>query len=429
MNSQTNMRLPDRLRPIEAPLAAQWTLDDEWLECVQVRHETHDVKTFVFAPLEARSFRYRPGQFMTFSFTIGEQNFYRCYTLSSTPTRPDTVSITVKRVARGRVSNWLHDRMRIGMRLNAAGPNGEFSCFASEQTTTDQRKLLLVSGGSGITPTMSMSRALHDLSRGLDVVFVHASRTPGDIIFADELALLARCNPGFRYAVICEQRGPAASYAGWLGRLNASVLQAMAPDLLEREVFCCGPAPFMTAVREMLPNLGYPMDQYREESFTFDTSVPTSEFAQVHSESQSSAGVSPPEIVLPVSTGVSSGAVAEIESGLIAETSNTISTGQLAAPTAFAIPAPSGQTFWIQISKGGQRFACASDQTVLLAARAAGLRWPFSCGQGMCGTCRTQKTEGEVAMAQNGGLRPKEVRAGWILPCCSRPLSDLLLDK
>ena len=77
----------------EAPAAA-WGPDDEWLECVRVREETHDVRSFVLRPVQPRSFRYRPGQFITLRLDIDGEAVNRCYTLSSSPTRPDSHAAT-----------------------------------------------------------------------------------------------------------------------------------------------------------------------------------------------------------------------------------------------------------------------------------------------------------------------------------------------
>jgi ferredoxin-NADP reductase len=365
--------------------AAVWGDDDEWLRCVQVRQETHDVRSFVFRAESPRSFRYRPGQYITLGLPLAGGTIYRCYTLASSPTRPDTVSITVKRVPGGPSSNWLHDEMKPGMRLAVHGPGGAFSCFgaAGEPPAKGTAPLLFLSGGSGITPLMSMARAFHDLGHDADIVFVHAARTPRDIVFAEELALMARMQPRFRLAVVCEQRGDVPGYAGHLGRLSLPMLQSMAPDFLQRDTYCCGPAPFMAAVRAMLPAGGYDMAKYREESFAFET----------------------------------------LETAPVPATALN---GHAQATTPEITPTPS---FEIRLAKLGDVFRCSGEQTVLEAATAAGVRMPSSCRSGMCGTCRTVKVSGEVEMQHNGGLRPREVKQGWFLPCCSRPLSDLVLDR
>ncbi|NDY91771.1 hybrid-cluster NAD(P)-dependent oxidoreductase [Ideonella livida] len=378
----------------DAPAPA-WRPDDEGFLCVQVIDETPDVRTFVLR-LEgaARSFHYRPGQFVTLALEIDGERVNRCYTLSSSPTRPDTLAITVKRVPGGRVSNWLHDHLRPGTRLDLTGPAGAF-CFPPGPVSAPARGQLYLSGGSGITPLMSMSRAWADLGLDADVHFVHAARTPQDVVFAEELTLLARRLPRWRATVVCEQRGATPGYSGLTGRLSLATLRAQVPDLLTREVWCCGPAPFMAAVRAMLGEAGFDMARYHEESFSFEASAdPVAPAASPDAAS--------PDAASP-------------------DAANTPPAGAGAAGAA----APA---FAVRLAKGGG-FDCAPDETLLQASRRAGLRWPFSCASGVCGSCRTRRLAGEVLMQQGGGLRPREVAQGWILPCCSRPLSDVALDR
>jgi glycine betaine catabolism B len=364
---------------VSAAAPAPWSADDEWVRCVQVRQETHDVRSFIFRAETQRSFRYRPGQHITLSLPIGAEGARRCYTLASSPTRPDAISITVKRMPGGPVSNWLHDNMRPGMRLSISGPAGEFSCFERGAAGPQAQPLLFLTGGSGITPLMSMARAFHDLGHDADIVFVHAARTPRDVIFAEELALMARNLPRFRLSVVCETRGDVPAYAGLLGRVNLPLLQSIAPDFLQREVYCCGPGPFMGAVRELLREAGHEVARYHEESFVFERSSASSEAVPM-GETMEGAGTE-------------------------------------------------AASFEVRLAKRGDVFRCTNGQTVLQAATAAGLRMPFSCQDGVCGTCRTVKISGQVEMHHNGGLRPREIAQGWFLPCCSKPLSDLVLDR
>jgi ferredoxin-NADP reductase len=361
----TSLHVPD----FAAPASPPWSSDrDETLRCVQVRQETHDVKTFVLAADGPRSFRYLPGQFITLELDIAGSKINRCYTLSSTPTRPDLVSITVKRVPGGTVSNWLHDNLRPGMSLGVIGPAGEFSCFKAPA-----QRYLFLSGGSGVTPLMSMTRALHDLGSDADIVFVHCARTPADVLFPEELTLMARNMAQLRLATVCEQHTAGSAYAGHIGRMDAARLAHIAPDFLQRDVYTCGPAPFMAAVRQLLATAGYDMQRYREESFSF----------------------------------------ADLE----------------AAPAPQETAEGGASTYRIQLQKMGQSFSCRSDQTILQAATAAGFRLPSSCSSGLCGTCKTKKISGQVEMKHAGGIRPREIDQGWILPCCSKPVSDVALDR
>lgn len=353
----------------------RWNADeDDVLICCQVREETHDVKTFVFRPRRPSLARFLPGQFLTLELDVDGETINRCYTISSPPTRPDTLSITVKRVPGGKVSNWLHDRLTPGMSLRALGPNGEFSCGLHPAG-----RYLFLSGGSGITPLMSMSRSFHDLGEDRDVVFVHSARTPADIVFRRELSLLAANQAGFRTAFVCEGRGGEADWAAPTGYLDLSLLTRIAPDFAEREVFCCGPAPYMAAVRALLTEGGFDMARYHEESFSF------ADLSSDQAEGEADA----------------------------------------AADTAAADSA----AFNVEFTKSGRTVVCPPGQKLLAVARAAGLRLPSSCAKGMCGTCKSRLISGEVHMVHGGGIRQREIDQGYILPCCSTPLSDLVIER
>jgi ferredoxin-NADP reductase len=343
---------------------------DDVLICRQVRQETHDVKTFVLEPRTPQLFRFKPGQFLTFDFEIGGLRINRSYTIASAPTRPHLLAITVKRVPGGPVSNWLHDQMRPGMELKAVGPLGEFTSLDRPAT-----KYLFLSGGSGITPLMSMARSYHDLALSRDIVFVHNARTPADIIFRHELELMARNLPSFRFVPVCDSEGTTERWGGLQGRISRPMLELIAPDLHEREVFACGPTPYMAAVRAILAEVGFDVARYHEESFDYAT--------------------------------------------LVDETEET-------AKEATAAEVP---TFRIEFTKSRRVVECGADMSVLNAARAAGMRLPSSCAKGLCGTCKSRLVSGKVDMKHAGGIRQREIDQGFVLLCCSKPLGDLVVER
>jgi ferredoxin-NADP reductase len=235
------------------------------LVCRAVTDETHDVRSFHFTSAQPNRFSFAAGQFLTFELPIGGQTVYRCYTISSPPSRSGTISITVKRVARGPVSNWLHDRVRPGTRLRATGPSGDFVL-----PPDGDEKLLLLSAGSGVTPLMSMARMLFDHAQDRDVVFIHSARSPADIVFREELALLARRLPRLRVAHIVEGKADEPGWPGLLGRLDGRILDLLVPDMRTRDVYCCGPAPYMANVRALLDQAGCDKARYHQESFSFE---------------------------------------------------------------------------------------------------------------------------------------------------------------
>jgi ferredoxin-NADP reductase len=244
----------------ELPL---WDCETQALVCVGTHDETADVKTFFFRAAAPARFAYQPGQFLTFFPVIDGVEVERCYTIAASPARPHLISITVKRQPGGIVSPWLHEHMRAGVSIRANGPLGIFSCVQHPA-----EKYLFISGGSGITPLMSMLRAHHDLREAADIVFLHFARTPADIIFHAELEYMATQMPALRVIFVCESD---AGWEGLRGRMSADVLAGLIEG---RTIFNCGPAPFMQATQAALAVRGFDMRNYHEESFNFSELAP-----------------------------------------------------------------------------------------------------------------------------------------------------------
>jgi ferredoxin-NADP reductase len=349
-----------------------WNPDiDDVLVCRQVRRETHDVATFIFAARKPCLFRFQPGQFLTLDLVINGEPINRCYTISASAARPYRLSITVKRQPNGIVSNWLHDHLKPGDHIRAVGPLGSFM-----PPPGAQRKWLMLSGGSGVTPLMSMTRTSCDLGEERDIVFVHAARSPADIIFRDELAAIARHTPSLRLAYICETASGETHWPGFTGRISLPMLQLIAPDFMEREVFCCGPTPFMDGARGLLGQAGFPMAHYSQESFKFEELSPA--------EQEEASEVPAVEF---------------------------------------------GDTFRIEFAKSGRVIECLPDVTILAAAKGAGLKLPSSCTRGLCGTCKSRILSGTLDMKHEGGIRQREIDSGFALLCCSKPTSDMVIDR
>ena len=133
----------------------------------------------------------------------------------------------------------------------------------------------------------------------------------------------------------------------------------------------------MQAVRNLLTDAGYDISRYREESFSFTSGDPAP---------------APPEPVL-------------------------------------ARPVLAHPGFTVLFAASNRAIACPPDTPVLAAARAAGLRLPFACNKGVCGTCKSRMLSGAVEMTHGGGIRQREIDAGMILLCCARPTSDLVVER
>ncbi len=248
----------------------RWTKDDLIIRCVGVVEEATDIKTFSFVAEPSVLFTYNPGQFVTLELDINGEPMLGSYFISSTPSRPHSLEITVKRLghltdARNRqlalVSDWLHNQIAVGSSVKLiGGPMGTFTCFDKPS-----QKLLMISSENGIMPIMSMTRWVADTSTGSDIIFFHSARSSGNIIFRRELELMAARMTNFRLAMTMTQKEPGEVWMGLTGRLSEAMLQTIAPDFRERIVYICGSDSFIQGVKAMLDLLAFPMQNYYEE--------------------------------------------------------------------------------------------------------------------------------------------------------------------
>ena len=216
------------------------------LVCKAVVQETHDSKTFVFEDSQSRSFDFKPGQYVTFKFDIDGKLCPRAYSICSTTTSPHNIQIRVKRVPGGLVSNWLNDNLHPGMAVEIADISGRFNYLDIPSC-----KPLFLSGGSGVTPVISMLQYITDVVDKTDVVFVYFSRTPKDIIFRDQLEFIAKRFRSVKVHLVVGDDDGEEGFSGRTGQVGAALMRSLVPDLAEREIFMCGPEGFMKAARAM----------------------------------------------------------------------------------------------------------------------------------------------------------------------------------
>jgi len=346
-----------------------WLSGFKTARCLRVVNETWDVKTFWFALENNDALSFKPGQFLSFTFNIDGKTINRCYSISSSPTQPYQFGITIKRVPGGLVSNWTHDHLNIDSKVTVAPPTGHFNCI-----DITAKKYLFLSGGSGITPSMSMVRWMQDSGQTPDVHFMHSARSPKDIIFKDELLQIDAKWPNFQLSTLCEEKCPENGWSGYRGRLTANQVQHICPDYKERTIMCCGPEPYMKAVRQILESIDFPMENYVEESFGAPAPS-TSELSQSPDESSDKR--------------------VNIDVQLNFTTTNKQASGE-------------------------------SKTSVLDTAQANGIWIQAGCRTGICGSCKVIKTSGSITMDEQPiGLSKEEITEGYILACCSYPQSDL----
>lgn len=364
---------------LNAPL---WSQGERALICTERHDETQDgdtvtATTFFFqtAPQPSR-FDYLPGQFLLLTVTIAGRQLSRAYSLSSAPTRPHALAITVKRVAGGEVSNYLIDTLQPGMMVSAQPPQGQFHL---PQTLPAQ--LLLLCAGSGITPMLSMTRTLRDLGLKNPIHFVYSARHENDVIFRDELLARAKDDPDFHLTLLLET--PSASLSCHPGRLDADLLAEISSGLNDYQIFLCGPSGYMDAVNGLLDTPRYVGVPRHEERFS-------------PSANPSPSG-NPSPSANPSTAATSS----------LSETQSS--------HFALSVPAFGTQT------------SISAEETLLDALEREGLPIIGACRAGVCGSCKCKVESGEVQSSSAMALTPEQVAEGYVLACSSQARSDLQL--
>lgn len=348
------------------------------LRVAQIFRETPSVATFrLVEPSSDRlPFDFLPGQFLQVEVDNGEEpRSRRSYTIASSPTQRGYVELTVKREELGAVSRHLHDRVKVGDPLKVMGPYGSFTF-----TGSDADSIVLIAGGVGITPMMSVLRYLTDTAWPGEIFFVYGARSTEEFIFRGELEQLERRHEKL-HVFASMQRAPGTVWLGPEGPITGDLLRAAVPDIAKRRVHLCGPPGMMAAMKQILSELGVPE-------------------AQVHSEAFGPASL--PGENAP-------GAVSTLDPAAPAPSA----TPDPAAPRTGLAVAPATVTF----SVSGISAALPADQTVLEAAEGAGVEIPYSCRIGECGVCVTRLLEGNVTMAVESGLDPADKAQGYILAC------------
>ncbi|CAM3948113.1 2Fe-2S iron-sulfur cluster-binding protein [Bordetella muralis] len=375
-----------KISSVAAGVPSPWDQRSVTAYCLAVRQETHDTKTYIYASEEVAFYNYLPGQFVLIDVDVGERVLRRSYTISSSPSRPRTLAITVKRVPKGWMSNWLFDNMAPGTEVKLSGPHGEFHLGRS-----DNSRLLLLAAGSGITPIMSMMRWMADTGDARDVIMINHVRTPADVIFGAELRLLATQLPSSRI-IIVPASAQGTDWVGPTGRLGQSALQTLAPDLSERDVFVCGPDGYMKEAQRITAGLGLPASQFFQESFGGAPAKPTAQKAP--------APVATPRSDEPRGT---------------------------PAPQTIS-PASKEGACRLIFEQSGTEVLCDDGIVVLEAAEQNGIPLTSGCRAGICGACRIRKLDGDIRMPEGTVLSSSHIEEGYILACTGRAYGRVVLD-
>ncbi|HUQ07994.1 MAG TPA: ferredoxin--NADP reductase [Kofleriaceae bacterium] len=338
------------------------------LEVVDVTRETADAVTLTLRDPAGAAIPFVPGQFFTLIVALGDDApLRRAYSASSSHLDPSRVTITVKRVEGGRVSSHLVDTAAVGMRLAVLGPSGDFTLAPDAAAA---RHVVAIAGGSGITPILSITRAVLDVEPASRVTLLYGNRDAASIIFAHELDALVAASAGrlvVRHVLEDASGRPGAN----TGRLDAATVAAELDACRGCDAgatyYVCGPEAMMAEARTALLARAVTAANIREERFSSPARRQTS-------------------------------------------------------------VAPTTQPVTIRRAGVALDVIVRAGDTILDAGLAAGVPLRLSCAMGGCGECAVKLTAGDVAMDEPNCLSDAERAGGKILACVARPLTPCTVE-
>lgn len=351
---------PPPLIPLTQVAAGKLAVQPRSLRVQQVIRETPDAVTMVLSDPAGLPIPCLPGQFFTVLVPLQGQIERRAYSASSYVADGATLTLTCKRIAGGRVSTHLWEYAHPGMMLQVLGPSGHFTVTPQPGA---QRRLVLIGGGSGITPLHHILQAVLSVEKESSIALLYGNRSRADIIFADSLAMLASQHPD-RLMLRHVLAMPDENFVASSGILDESTIDRELATLPKEDgseqYYVCGPQGLMEAARAVLLRRGVTPLRIHEERFA---------------------------------------------------TPQLLSSELPTAP----------QTVEVEQRGRVQTIQVEPQETVLEAALREGMTLPFSCTMGGCGACKAKLVSGEVVLPEPNCLTAEERVAGQVLLCVAHP--------
>lgn len=336
-----------------------------------VRKTARDAVAVTLEPDDPDRFRFEPGQHLTFRREFDGEELRRNYSICS-GLDDDPLQVGIRRVEGGAFSTWANENLMPGERLEAMPPAGK---FVAPIDPGARRSYLAFAGGAGITPILSILRAVLVREPGSRFTLVYANRAVSTIMFREELEDLKNRHLG-RLNVVHVLEQDALEIELFTGRVDGAKCEELFESWIEPAdadlALICGPEPMMRAVADSLRTRGLEDDRIRFELFA--SNQPGRLARRVRARPDGTEGYCEAFITLDGAT------------------------------RAIALP--------------------RTGLSLLEAALAADIDAPHACKAGVCSTCRARVTEGEVEMIANHALEDHEVADGYVLTCQSYPLTN-----
>ncbi len=346
--------------------------EKQFLVVQKIVEHSPDVKTFVFSPDYSAGTSmlayFAAGSYLSLHYSDENITFTRPYSLSSSPKKSlnNHYCITVKRVEGGIASNYMLDHWAKGTKVTASAPLGDFTY----EPLRDAKHVIGIVGGSGITPFRSMAFAIADGDEDFDLTILYGSRTLKDAVFTDELKALSETCPKVHLVNVLSEEKAKGSESGFI---TEDLIKKVAPEGEDYSLFLCGPQAMYEFADKEIAKLGLRQKFVRHELF--------GEYFHPEKNEDYAGDVS--------------------------------------------------SQFTITVRMAGKecKVPANADTSVLRALEAAGIEAPNQCRSGRCGWCHAQLLSGEVYTPKAvEGRRMADITYGYIHPCCSFPLSDLVID-
>ena len=348
----------------------------QYLTVKEVITRTDDCKSFVLVPDEKRGTSalayFGAGKYLTVFEEIEGMKITRAYSISSKP--QDALAgkymLTIKRVDGGLMSNYILDTWDVGTEVTVSAPAGNFEY----QPLRDAKKVICLAGGSGITPFVSMAGAILDGDEDFNMVLLYGSRNKENILFYDELLEIASKTEKVKVINVLSDKDTDVSGDGFeAGFITAELIKKYAPENEPYSVFICGPAAMYNALDNELPKLGLEKKYIRHEMF--------GEFHDPKTQEDYPSDI--PETV----------------------------------------------SITVTIQDETKVVTGSTNDSVLQILEKNGISAPARCRSGECGFCHSHLLSGKVYVPKHLEYRRlADFKFGCIHPCCSFPLTDLVIN-
>ncbi len=334
------------------------------MRVVDIIAETPTAKTLRLAPKGRYLPPFMAGQYISLAVEIGNIRTTRAYSISSPPHCTGYYDITVRRVANGFVSNYLLEEVKVGDEIITSGPSGNFYY----NPIVHDKEVVFISGGSGITPFMSMIREIAERGLARTVHLFYGNKTAGDVIFHEEIQRISEKNERIHYYPVLEDAPE--RWKGERGYITSNILLSNLKNINGKTFFLCGPQALYDFIEPQLAGIGIPKKKIRREMY---------------------------------------GQPADItrHSGWPAEVS---------ADTVFQMRV-----------EGKGSYPAKAGESLLVSLERAGIVLPSFCRSGECSMCRAKLLSGKVYQHSGAVVRKSDRLFGYIHTCATYPLGDVEL--